>query len=450
MLWISQGDIEAGRVSDQISADQIKIYVNGNPAGSESKSDVFLVHENSGYWQDGNFRNLNSVKGNATSASGSYKDARDTIHVQNDGKEWSAEKGPANVNGNINYVDNISVIINGHTVLQGSNQISDITSGEGGKGWDPQAPGSKTSWHHELNLDASILGGDEHDLITSITFSGLPAGSIKYNDQSYAVDANGNLTIDITDVTSLNGKVTFDMATPITLDDIKVNITTSVNGVSHDSGEIALSDLHHSISLSGQNSSISQENHDSETLMVSADEQHDSGSNMTHAALVPDDDTSDHLPLAALLIDSGNISLEPAVFDNNQGLLEPRVVVTEAQPESQLTNLLADNDSLSSEQLQSEKAAADPVVSSDKSEHDSSPDTVIIINEEPLSFSDIISDVNNNQSLDKLLQATELGTEDKMVPQILVTDISHDTNDTYGGGYHAQIDNLLAKPDTDS
>ena len=404
-LWITKGDIEAHRVSDSIPKDQIKYYSNGNPSGDESHSDVFLLHQNSGYLQDGEFRGMNSITGNTTSASGQYGDARDTIYVQDDGKGWGADKGPANVNGNINYVDNVSVTIGDKTIVQGSNHISDVTSSEGGSGWDPNAPISHTSWHYELSLDASIAGGGGKDQITSITLSGLPKGSIEFNGKPYSVDANGHVVIDVDDSVDLSAKITINTGNSLNLGDIKVDITTSVNGELHESGDIALNDAHHSITLSGEDPSTHQQSHDTEMMAVSIDEHHDL--NEKHG--------------------SHDVQLQ------NEGL--------EGEGDHQSYALLLDSEDL----------YLIPTSEPDDTVHNSPTSATMLGSEEQLNFSDIIHDEGNDNDLSKFLPVADVRSESHHSPDhIVAVDAPYDGGDAYTGDEQAQMDNLIAKPDIDA
>nr|WP_172625550.1 hypothetical protein [Citrobacter werkmanii] len=474
MLWITQGDIEAGRVSNQIPADQIKVYSNGNPSGSESKSDVFLLHEGSGYWQDGNFRTMNSVRGNTTSANGPNGDARDTIYVQDDGKGWSANKGPANVNGNINYVDNVSVTINGHTVVQGANSISDVTSSKGGSGWDPNAPGSHTSWHYELSLDASVTGGGEHDQITSITLSSLPKGSIDFNGKTYAVDANGHVTIDVDDTADLNAKITLNTDSQIAPGDIKVDISSEVNNETHNSGEIAAGDTHHSITLSGEDTSTHTVTHDADVQSLSVDEHHELDDNSTdHTARTQSEDNTaphhvdqstqsdaaseesdSHDQTHALLIDSEDLYLTPAepLSDATSPEHTDTLNANTALPsEVSLTNLLGDDalspDDASATTIKAETAAA----SHDETSDDNTTSATTLSHEAPLNFSDILHDEGNDHDLGKLLPVADVSAENHNgADHIVAGDSPHDAGDAFTGGDHSLVDDLIAKPDTDS
>ena len=496
IIWITQGDIEAGRVSDQIPQDQIKVYGDGNPSGDESHSDVFLVHEGSGYWQDGQFHNLNSVHGNTTSASGENGDARDTIYVQDDGNGWHVDKGPANVNGNINYVDNVTITIGGQTIVQGSNSISDVTSSEGGQGWDPTAPESKTSWHYELSLDASINGGDEHDRITSITLSGLPQGTVEYDGQTYTVDANGHVVIDVDDTTNLNADITLNTDTQINLDDVKVDIETTVNGETHDSGDIPVSDDHHSITLSGEEAdkSTDQESHDTDASTTSAgDEHHDTAdsdsthdtqtrsttttvseqvedrsehhdtiseaadnSAENHASATESDtssvDTQDaadgstdsHTPL----IDSENLYLAPidSTADAESTQHEAATVASDSVSETSLSNLMSAVGT-------GEETAPDHSPTEASNVADSAPDNAAttLSSEEPLNFSDIIHDEGSDNDLGKLLPVADVSAESgHTADNIVPAEAAYDGNDTYTGGDDAHVDDLIAKPDIDA
>ena len=509
ILWITEGDIEAGRVSDQIPKDQIKVYTNGNPSGDESHSDVFLIHEGSGYWQDGNFRDLNSIKGNTTSASGPNGDARDTIYVQDDGQGWHADKGPANVNGNINYVDNVTITIGGKTIVQGSNSISDVTSSDGGQGWDPNAPESKTSWHYELSLDASVNGGGEHDQITSITLSGLPQGTIEYNGQTYTVDANGHVVIDVDDTTNLNANITLTTDNQVNLDDVKVDIETSVNGEHHDSGDIAVSDDHHSITLSGSDAdtSTTQESHDADVLTTSADEHHDtSDSDTTHdtqsqsettdatqsvaatsSELVDEqsphhdvasqetDNTADtHASVAendttvsgddtqtesseadnshASLIDSEDLYLTPTETVADSASTPNDAATADSATETSLSNLVGGEDASTGESQTVTANVAESATDNSDADHGDSPASATTLSsEEPLNFSDIIHDESSDDDLGKLLPVADVSAESSnATDQIVSADSAADGNDAYTGGDDAHVDNLIAKPDTDS
>src|SRR5690606_2402457 len=53
-VWLSTTDSNVPVCADP--SNQVKYYTQGNTSGSTTYSDIYVVHKNSGYMQDGNWR----------------------------------------------------------------------------------------------------------------------------------------------------------------------------------------------------------------------------------------------------------------------------------------------------------------------------------------------------------------------------------------------------------
>ncbi|MCE0847361.1 retention module-containing protein [Buttiauxella sp. A2-C1_F] len=128
-VWLSDGDSEPNCADPQ---NQIKHYSNGNVNGDGSHADVFVVHEGSGYMQDGNHRGLDAINGTTQQLQGGHKDY---IFIQ-DGKESDFEfsfSSNNNAQTNVNTLDNVTVTgtVGQELHLQGMNHLEGVIYGDG-------------------------------------------------------------------------------------------------------------------------------------------------------------------------------------------------------------------------------------------------------------------------------------------------------------------------------
>ncbi|RJT26034.1 Ig-like domain-containing protein, partial [Buttiauxella izardii] len=153
-LWISEGDLIPKCANPD---EQIKHYGNnnggGNPQGDGSHTDIFVVHQGSGYLQDGSHRELNAINGTTQQVDSGHKDY---IFVQ-DGTESDYHfsfGSNNNANSNVNTLENVSVTGTNNDAgqglhLQGVNHIEGIIFGDG-------------SAHTANDSRTSIVHSDSH------------------------------------------------------------------------------------------------------------------------------------------------------------------------------------------------------------------------------------------------------------------------------------------------
>ncbi|WP_448156703.1 hypothetical protein [Kluyvera ascorbata] len=258
IVWVSKGDV-GKYVSKDISSSNIREYTSGNTDGIAGKSDIFILHDGSTYTQGDNTQHaMNAVNGNREASNST---AHDYIFVPGS-SSWSNTDGTKNVNDNINYIESVNLTVNGKT-FYGNNRLTEIISGTGKEGLDPDHSDSKVAWQYDLSIDATLEGGNDNN-ITSIKISGLiPKSTINYLGVNYTADDNGNLTIDVPDGTHLDAHLTLTSSTQITdLGSIKVDVVTDVDDSSPSSGPIDANSGDHSVVLaSGEDSHADDSTH---------------------------------------------------------------------------------------------------------------------------------------------------------------------------------------------
>ncbi|RPH20014.1 Ig-like domain-containing protein, partial [Buttiauxella warmboldiae] len=135
-IWLSDGDKEP-LCAD--SANQIKHYGkdnnNGNPQGDGTHADVFVVHQGSGYLQDGNHRGLDAINGTTQQVEGGHKDY---IFLQDGApSDYTCTAGTNNnAASNVNTLENIALTGTHNDAgqglhLQGVNHIEGVIYGDG-------------------------------------------------------------------------------------------------------------------------------------------------------------------------------------------------------------------------------------------------------------------------------------------------------------------------------
>ena len=211
-IWLSEGDKEPTCADHD---HQIMYYSNGNPGGDSSYSDVFVVHKGSGYIQDGNHRDLDSVHGN-TQPQGSPDSHKDYIFVQTEeGVTPQAEHQTDNRNHNVNTLDGVKVTYtnadgqHGSYFGQSSNQIEGVIFGDGKT---HIASDADTTLKHVtpppaahdyiIDVTATLTDDNTSDSLSKITLEGLPKGTeimdgdkvvyIVGDDGKYVIDGSGH------------------------------------------------------------------------------------------------------------------------------------------------------------------------------------------------------------------------------------------------------------------
>nr|WP_250116871.1 Ig-like domain-containing protein [Pectobacterium quasiaquaticum] len=243
-VWLSPGD--TAPKSDH-PTDQIKYYGkdngNGNPQGTGNYTDIFVVHDGSGYWQDGNWRSLNAVQGNLNTIS-SGTDS-DYVFIQGTKTQGYGSTVGTNNNAssNVNTLENVSVTYKGTTLLQGSNHLDGIIYGDGVVvAANSGRTTTKTSTEagaqtHTLDVSAALTDRDGSETLSGITLTGIPKGTVltdHINNVKYTVGDDGSYLIkNANNVQTLAGKITLD----VPVDAGKFNVVaqaTSTEIANHD------------------------------------------------------------------------------------------------------------------------------------------------------------------------------------------------------------------------
>ncbi|WP_133154970.1 BapA/Bap/LapF family large adhesin [Billgrantia endophytica] len=178
-VWLSEGDSVP-----ELNGGTIAYYGQGNSHGDSGYSDIFVLHPDSGYWQDGNWRAPNAVTGNRGAQSDGTP--QDYIFLSGDPAGYSVNEGPNNRNDDFNTIDNISVNHNGKTIVQGSNQIEGWIHGDGTWGGPNPEPeiekedggnGGVAYQEFTLNVSAELTDTDGSEILSGITLTGIPEGA---------------------------------------------------------------------------------------------------------------------------------------------------------------------------------------------------------------------------------------------------------------------------------
>ncbi|MCL2892705.1 immunoglobulin-like domain-containing protein, partial [Brenneria tiliae] len=179
-VWLTQGD----PVPEVVGNGVIAYYNQGNINGSGSYSDVYVVHDGSGYIQDGTKRGLNQVSGNgASEASGT---SPDYIFLQDgDTSKYSVSNSTNNnAASNVNTFDGVNVYGNGQLISSG-NQLEGVIYGDGssyvadndGTTTVEVIPAQSGYQAHSITVSAALTDTDGSETLSGITLSGLPAGT---------------------------------------------------------------------------------------------------------------------------------------------------------------------------------------------------------------------------------------------------------------------------------
>ncbi|MCW2477496.1 Ig-like domain-containing protein, partial [Candidatus Symbiopectobacterium sp. NZEC135] len=215
-VWLSPDDTVPESANP---AEQIKYYTNGNPQTDKTHADIFVIHDGSGYWQDGNWRPLNAFTGDSDSVSSGTKS--DYVFIE--GTVTDGYKGSYgtnnNANTNVNTFDDVSVTYKGSTLVQGSNHLDGIIYGDGsfvaannGRTTTTTSSDPGTQ-EHSLDVSAALTDLDGSETLSGITLTGLPEGTKVVdhinNDATYTVGKEGTYTIaNAHNASSLSGTVT--------------------------------------------------------------------------------------------------------------------------------------------------------------------------------------------------------------------------------------------------
>nr|WP_240004743.1 Ig-like domain-containing protein [Pectobacterium carotovorum] len=223
-VWLSPGD--TAPKSDH-PTDQIKYYGkdngNGNPQGTGNYTDIFVVHDGSGYWQDGNWRSLNAVQGNLNTIS-SGTDS-DYVFIQGTKTQGYGSTVGTNNNAssNVNTLENVSVTYKGTTLLQGSNHLDGVIYGDGvvvaansGRTTTKTSTEAGTQTH-TLDVSAALTDRDGSETLSGITLTGIPKGTVltdHINNVKYTVGDDGSYLIkNANNAQTLAGKITLEVPT---------------------------------------------------------------------------------------------------------------------------------------------------------------------------------------------------------------------------------------------
>ncbi|MBA0186334.1 Ig-like domain-containing protein, partial [Pectobacterium versatile] len=243
-VWLSPGD--TAPKSDH-PTDQIKYYGkdngNGNPQGTGNYTDIFVVHDGSGYWQDGNWRSLNAVQGNLNTIS-SGTDS-DYVFIQGTKTQGYGSTVGTNNNAssNVNTLENVSVTYKGTTLLQGSNHLDGVIYGDGvvvaansGRTTTKTSTEAGTQTH-TLDVSAALTDRDGSETLSGITLTGIPKGTVltdHINNVKYTVGDDGSYLIkNANNAQTLAGKITLE----VSVDAGKFNVVaqaTSTEIANHD------------------------------------------------------------------------------------------------------------------------------------------------------------------------------------------------------------------------
>ncbi|QMI05781.1 hypothetical protein [Citrobacter sp. RHB25-C09] len=225
-IWLTpdspDGTIRGDHVPESSNPNQIHYYdSNGNVnASSGQHTDIFVVGEHTGgYYQQGDwandhydFRPINNITGNQGVPEGSA--GKDYIFVTGDSSNYNVSGVDHPDNHQNNSIDNLQITHseNGSHPIGNANGIEGVVFGDG-----PSPPlGGATDVTHDatLDLDIHLQSGDSSDHLTSITLTGLPEGahfSGEYTDVSYDSD-HGSYTLTFDDQTThYEGQVSVEL-----------------------------------------------------------------------------------------------------------------------------------------------------------------------------------------------------------------------------------------------
>ena len=186
-VWLTKGDpVPEIANPDSENHGVVEYYGDGNPHGSSSYADIFVVHPDSGWFytqSDWNgreeLRDLNSVLGGSVSQQ-SPDAMKDYIFLSGDTTGFDVSFGPNNRNGNFNTIDSIVVKYDNQTLISGSNQIEGVIYGNGTLGGPNQEDTTTetiaTSQEFLIDVSAELTDRDGSETLSGITLTGIPDG----------------------------------------------------------------------------------------------------------------------------------------------------------------------------------------------------------------------------------------------------------------------------------
>ncbi|MCG8709470.1 Ig-like domain-containing protein, partial [Brenneria sp. 4F2] len=199
-VWLTDGD----PVPEVVGNGKVAYYTQGNTTGSGNYSDIYVVHDGSGYIQDGTLRGLNQVSGNGGSeASGT---SPDYIFIQDgDASKYSVSNSTNNnAASNVNTFDGVNVYGDGQIISSG-NQLEGVIYGDGtsvladndGTTNIEVIPAQSGYQAHTISVSASLTDTDGSETLSGITLSGLPEGTqiVSGNTVLYTVGSDGTYLI---------------------------------------------------------------------------------------------------------------------------------------------------------------------------------------------------------------------------------------------------------------
>src|SRR5690625_4224140 len=191
----------------QMKENNFKSYDQGNVAGSDNMTDIFILHEGSLYLQNVQTDNqgttyhanpVNSVKGNAWDSEPDY-----IYLLETEGVEYKVNGVVSHEEhiGNHNHNDNWNITADGAHVTQGSNQLAGTITSSGGYIGSPghvvKPEPSEVMAEYEVSIVAHVtdLDGSE-SMVQELVLRGLPEGAeVVHGDTTIVVDSSGELTI---------------------------------------------------------------------------------------------------------------------------------------------------------------------------------------------------------------------------------------------------------------
>ncbi|MFP1780662.1 Ig-like domain-containing protein, partial [Lonsdalea quercina] len=197
-IWLSEGDT----VPEIVGNGVVAYYGQGNTNGTSSQyTDLFVVHDGSGYYQDGSWRSLNAVTGNSgTEASGTRPDYIFVEGTTADG--YTTYVGPNNnAATNVNTYDSVTITYQGNTLISGANHLDGIIYGDGSyiaadkQDFKEESVAEQVGYQqHELTVSAALTDLDGSEQLSGITLTGIPEGSVltdHINNVTVTVGADG-------------------------------------------------------------------------------------------------------------------------------------------------------------------------------------------------------------------------------------------------------------------
>ncbi|OAT50992.1 hypothetical protein M989_03053 [Kluyvera georgiana ATCC 51603] len=491
-VWLSPSDPVPECVGDNANAkEQIMFYDNSNvQAGKsgESYSDIFVVSTEAGYTgNNGKFNELTGVQGNKSTDGSGYKDY---IFLVGYGESYKLSGGKYS-DGKLNNLSGIEIkdSTSGNTMLSsGTNHLEGVIYGDGLSEYSGDTEGS---WDITLKIDIALNSAESDETLLSLTLHNIPEGATFSGDglSSYTYDtATKSYTLTFDEgVTSYDGKMTIRVPDGAeNLKNIVMDIETSAGEDYHsdaftsdggftdtveydDDGNIIDPDVNSdteewadAIAMTAMadaaidatpQEDVHTEDHtlqptDSDDGQYAEDDTStdttDSVQDTADSSEAPQDTDAEHIdnPLAdsdSLNPDNFNDGPDSQVTDTSQAHEES------AETEEHSLSTLLDNtdgDTLH----ETETASEESHLNSESNE--SGQEATIIIQDEPLSFSDMID--GDNKDLSSLIQTTET-TETAETPN----DVEHvpaeggdtDDNQTWASN---DPDDLIAKPEVEA